>query len=76
MSVSKEVVERHLKCNNNAFSIVVGGANESFYANPGRNTVYLKNRKGFVKIAIRNGYNDINRYKELLINLVYTSAQH
>nr|XP_056714460.1 diacylglycerol O-acyltransferase 2 [Euleptes europaea] len=39
----------------NAIVIVVGGAAESLNCVPGKNSVTLKNRKGFVKQAIRNG---------------------
>ncbi|KAF5299238.1 hypothetical protein FQA39_LY02411 [Lamprigera yunnana] len=35
--------------------IIVGGAKEALYAKPGHYTVVLKNRKGFVKIALKNG---------------------
>jgi hypothetical protein len=40
----------------NASIIVLGGAAESFNASPGNTTLTLKNRKGFVKIALRTGY--------------------
>ncbi|XP_038674477.1 diacylglycerol O-acyltransferase 2 [Scyliorhinus canicula] len=39
----------------NAVIIVIGGAAESLDCNPGSNVVTLKNRKGFVKIALQNG---------------------
>ncbi len=32
-----------------------GGATEALYASPGRNTVVLKKRLGFVKLAIQKG---------------------
>ncbi|TPX40565.1 hypothetical protein SeMB42_g05946 [Synchytrium endobioticum] len=35
--------------------IVVGGAEEAKYAYPGENRLVLKNRKGFVKLAIKTG---------------------
>eukprot|EP00061_Rhincodon_typus_P010340 g34559.t1 len=38
----------------NAVIIVIGGAAESLDCNPGSNIVTLKNRKGFVKIALQN----------------------
>ncbi|XP_073812549.1 diacylglycerol O-acyltransferase 2-like [Musca autumnalis] len=39
----------------NAVALVVGGAEESLECHPGRYVLVLKNRKGFVKIAIRSG---------------------
>lgn len=38
-----------------AVVIVIGGAAESLEAHPGNFNLTLKNRKGFVKIALRNG---------------------
>ncbi|KAF5299235.1 hypothetical protein FQA39_LY02408 [Lamprigera yunnana] len=35
--------------------LLVGGAEEAFYAKPGHYEVVLKERKGFVKIALKNG---------------------
>ncbi len=35
--------------------LVVGGSEEAMNANPGRTDLVLKNRKGFAKIALRNG---------------------
>lgn len=39
----------------NAAGLIVGGAEESFYALPNTYKCVLKNRKGFVKIALRTG---------------------
>ena len=39
----------------NAAIIVVGGAEEALEAHPGHYTITLKNRKGFVKQAIKAG---------------------
>ncbi|XP_005184415.1 2-acylglycerol O-acyltransferase 2-A [Musca domestica] len=39
----------------NAVGLLVGGAEESLESHPGRYVLVLKNRKGFVKIAIRTG---------------------
>lgn len=36
--------------------IVVGGAAESLDCAPGMNSVTLKNRKGFVKLALKQGW--------------------
>lgn len=35
--------------------IVIGGANESLYSSPGVYKIILKRRKGFVRIALKNG---------------------
>ena len=35
--------------------LVLGGARESLLAHPGRYDLVLKNRKGFVKVALRTG---------------------
>ncbi len=40
----------------NAAVIVVGGANEALNARPGSYKLMLRNRKGFIKIAIQTGY--------------------
>lgn len=40
----------------NAVIIVVGGAAESLQCTPGINTVTLRNRKGFVKLALQTGW--------------------
>lgn len=53
--VSKESIEYIWKTKGNAVVIVIGGAKESMDANPGEATIVLKNRKGFVKIALRHG---------------------
>lgn len=39
----------------NVAALVVGGAQESLYNKPGVYKLYLKTRKGFAKIALRNG---------------------
>ncbi|XP_067889179.1 diacylglycerol O-acyltransferase 2 isoform X2 [Heterodontus francisci] len=39
----------------NAVIIVIGGSAESLNCSPGSNVVTLKNRKGFVKMALQNG---------------------
>uniref|UniRef100_A0A8D0KXC6 Diacylglycerol O-acyltransferase 2 n=1 Tax=Strix occidentalis caurina TaxID=311401 RepID=A0A8D0KXC6_STROC len=39
----------------NAIIIVVGGAAESLNCTPGKNSVTLRHRKGFVKLALRHG---------------------
>jgi 2-acylglycerol O-acyltransferase 2 len=36
-------------------TLVVGGAAESLFAHPGLNRIVLKNRKGFVRIALKTG---------------------
>ncbi|XP_027000014.2 2-acylglycerol O-acyltransferase 3b [Tachysurus fulvidraco] len=39
----------------NAMVIIVGGAEESLASSPGVNTVVMKQRKGFVRLALENG---------------------
>ncbi|KAI1242374.1 hypothetical protein IHE44_0005912 [Lamprotornis superbus] len=39
----------------NLLAIIVGGAQEALDAHPGSFTLLLKNRKGFVRLAIQNG---------------------
>lgn len=38
-----------------AVVILVGGANEALYAVPGEHCLTLRNRKGFVRLALRHG---------------------
>lgn len=45
----------HDGCTSNAVGLVVGGAKEAAHAYPNTYKCVLKNRKGFVKIAIRTG---------------------
>lgn len=42
-------------CTSNATFIVVGGAQEALYMRPNEYKIVLKKRKGFIKLAIRNG---------------------
>ncbi|EDO43485.1 predicted protein [Nematostella vectensis] len=55
--VSKESVEHVLsrEGTGNAAVIVIGGAAESLDARPGSHKLTLKNRKGFVKYALKHG---------------------
>lgn len=39
----------------NAGALVVGGAAESYYSRPGQYRILVKKRKGFVKLALKNG---------------------
>ncbi|CAH1780642.1 unnamed protein product [Owenia fusiformis] len=54
---SKESLEWHLtkEGTGNASVLVVGGAVEALRARPNTNTINLKNRKGFIKIALKHG---------------------
>jgi len=56
--VNKNSIDYLLSCNGtgNAVVIVVGGAAESLHCAPGMNCVTLKNRKGFVKLALQKGW--------------------
>ena len=40
----------------NAVAIVIGGAAESLSCSPGVTTLILKNRKGFVRMALQHGW--------------------
>ncbi|XP_067841735.1 diacylglycerol O-acyltransferase 2 isoform X2 [Heptranchias perlo] len=55
--VSRDAIDFLLSKNGtgNAVIIVIGGAAESLECSPGNNVLTLKNRKGFVKIALQNG---------------------
>uniref|UniRef100_A0A3B5KRK6 Acyltransferase n=1 Tax=Xiphophorus couchianus TaxID=32473 RepID=A0A3B5KRK6_9TELE len=55
--VNRHSIDYLLSCNGtgNAVVIVVGGAAESLHSAPGMNSVTLKNRKGFVKLALQKG---------------------
>lgn len=39
----------------NASCLLVGGAAEALHFNPGKHKIVLKNRKGFIKVALKNG---------------------
>ncbi|KAJ3269446.1 Diacylglycerol O-acyltransferase 2 [Terramyces sp. JEL0728] len=55
-SVTRQSCENILNSGpGNSLMIVVGGAQEALYAFPGTNRVLLKNRFGFIKIALRHG---------------------
>jgi len=56
-SCSKESIEYLLTQNGcgNAVVLIVGGANEALDARPGSFTLTLKQRKGFVRIAMQHG---------------------
>lgn len=43
------------KGSGNAVFVVVGGAAEALLCRPGVSTLYLKQRKGFVKLALKTG---------------------
>ena len=56
-SCSKRSIEYLLTRNGcgNAVVVLVGGANEALDARPGSLTLTLKQRKGFVRIAVQHG---------------------
>ncbi len=39
----------------NAVVIIIGGAEESLASSPGVNTLVMKHRKGFVRLALEHG---------------------
>lgn len=57
----------------NAVAVVVGGGQETFYSRPKDYTLVLKNRKGFVKLALQSGrpivpvlsFNEVDLYDQL-----------
>ncbi len=55
---SRESIEWLLTRNGtgNAIVLVVGGATEALEARPGSFTLTIKQRKGFVRLALQNGY--------------------
>ncbi|XP_066514937.1 2-acylglycerol O-acyltransferase 3b [Hoplias malabaricus] len=57
LPVSKESLEYILSRGGagNAVVIIIGGAEESLASSPGVNTVVMKHRKGFVRLALENG---------------------
>lgn len=56
ISASKESISSVLKRGpGNAVMIVVGGAAEALDARPGTSDLTIKNRKGFVKMALKHG---------------------
>lgn len=57
MSASRDGLETILgnKNGGNISALVVGGAQEAYYSKPGVYKVLLKKRKGFIKIALREG---------------------
>jgi len=52
---SKESIIAALSDAGKAVALVLGGAKESLDAHPGYHTLTLKNRKGFVKLALQTG---------------------
>nr|XP_004656318.1 diacylglycerol O-acyltransferase 2 [Jaculus jaculus] len=62
--VSRDTIDYLLSKNGsgNAIIIVVGGAAESLSSMPGKNAVTLRNRKGFVKLALRHGADLVPTY--------------
>ncbi|XP_060768515.1 2-acylglycerol O-acyltransferase 3b [Neoarius graeffei] len=57
LPVSKESLEYMLSRTGvgNAVVIIIGGAEESLASSPGVNTLVIKQRKGFVRLALENG---------------------
>jgi len=57
IDASKESLTHCLtkKGKGSSVALVIGGANEAMDAIPGKHKLTLKNRKGFVKIALKSG---------------------
>lgn len=57
----------------NGACLMIGGAQEAFYATPKNYTLVLKNRKGFVKLALQSGmpvvpvisFNEVDIYDQM-----------
>ncbi|OQV14215.1 2-acylglycerol O-acyltransferase 2-A [Hypsibius exemplaris] len=60
--VSKDSIDYILRTKGNAVVILIGGAKESLDANPSTSSIVLKNRKGFVKMALKNGAHLVPSY--------------
>ncbi|XP_012860653.1 diacylglycerol O-acyltransferase 2-like [Echinops telfairi] len=62
--VNRDTIDYLLSKNGsgNAIIIVVGGTAESLSSRPGKNAVTLRNRKGFVKLALRHGADLVPTY--------------
>nr|XP_019802106.1 diacylglycerol O-acyltransferase 2 isoform X4 [Tursiops truncatus] len=62
--VNRDTIDYLLSKNGsgNAIIIVVGGAAESLSSMPGKNAVTLRNRKGFVKLALHHGADLVPTY--------------
>lgn len=46
----------------NAVVIVIGGAAESLASSPGVNTVVMKQRKGFIRVALEYGWEHTQKH--------------
>jgi hypothetical protein len=55
VSCGSHTMKKILTTPNKSLVLVPGGANEALYAHPGEFKVHLKNRKGFVRVAIQCG---------------------
>lgn len=57
VSVSKESITYLLndKKESKALTVIVGGASEAYFCRPGPYKILLKNRKGFIKVALETG---------------------
>lgn len=57
LPVSKESLHYFLSRTGvgNAVVIIIGGAEESLTSSPGVNTLVMKHRKGFVRLALEHG---------------------
>jgi hypothetical protein len=65
-SVSKKSCSNILrKGPGNSITIVVGGAAESLAAHPGTNDLTLKKRLGFIKLAVREGWVEWPKRRDL-----------
>ena len=61
LSSSKDKVQAYM-CKGNPLGVVVGGFEEMLRTKTDREVIFLKNRRGFLKQAIKNGYTVIPVY--------------
>lgn len=61
-SVARNDLERHMRARESPLALVPGGFHEATLSNPGSERVYLENRRGFVKYALRHGYDLVPVY--------------
>lgn len=62
-SISGKVLNQEMKKNGTQRLLIMpGGGEEMIYWQPNQHNLYLKNRKGFIKYAIRSGYSVLPVY--------------
>jgi len=49
--------------------LVPGGASEALDSHPGTHVVQLKEKKGFIKVALQNGYEILLMMRQILLKI-------